>query len=58
MNQDQNNKTEKAILTPLPCGGYAIQGIDSKTKQSIQIGYIGKNLALEGFFPEGYQIKK
>jgi len=56
--QQETTKKEKSILKPLPCGGYAIQGIDTKTKQTIQVGYIGKNLSLDGFFPDGYEIKK
>ena len=57
-NQDNTQKTEKAILKLLPCGGYTVQGVDSKTKQTTQVGYIGKNLPLQGYFPEGYEIKK
>lgn len=42
----------------LPEGGWAIYGIDSKTKQESQVGYIGENLDLQGFLPEGAQIVK
>lgn len=42
----------------LPEGGWAIYGIDSKTKQEAQVGYIGENLNVEAFLPEGAQLIK
>lgn len=51
-------KTEKAIIKQLPCGGYAILGVDTKNKTAVQTGYIGKDLPLEGFFPNGYTVQQ
>jgi len=38
-------------------GGYALYGTDSKTKQEIQVGYIGENLNLEAWLPKGVKIE-
>ena len=42
----------------LPEGGWAIYGTDPKTKTEAQIGYIGENLKVEAFLPEGAQLNK
>lgn len=42
----------------LPEGGWAIYGIDPKEKKEIQMGYIGENLNVEAFVPEGAQLIK
>jgi len=49
---------EKIKVKKLPCGGHAIYGVDTKTKQLIQLGYIGANLPLDGFLPAGYILEK
>ena len=49
---------EKTKIKQLPCGGYAIIGVDIKSKTETQIGYIGQGLPLEGSFPGGYIISK
>jgi hypothetical protein len=49
---------EKTKLKQLPCGGYAIYGIDIKTKQEVQVGYIGSKLPLEGYISKDYTIVK
>jgi hypothetical protein len=41
----------KLKLKKLPCGGYGIYTEDKKTSQSVQIGYVGANLSLDGFCP-------
>jgi len=38
-------------------GGYALYGIDPKTKSEIQVGYIGEGLPLEGYLPKGLKIE-
>lgn len=48
---------EKPQVKKLPCGGYAIYGIDNKSKQEIQVGYIGSNLNVEAFLPAGVTIQ-
>lgn len=53
-----SEKKEKVNIKKLPCGGYAIMGIDIKSKQIVQVGYIGPNLLLDGFLPDGYVIVK
>ena len=55
---EQTQKQEQTKIKQLPCGGYAIIGVDSKSKAETQIGYIGQNLPLEGYFPGGYIISK
>jgi hypothetical protein len=55
---EQTQKQEKTKIKQLPCGGYAIIGVDGKSKAETQIGYIGQNLPLEGYFPGGYIISK
>jgi len=42
----------------LSCGGIAIYGIDLKTKQPTQIGYIGANLPLEAYLPKNCILQK
>lgn len=58
MSNEQSE--QKAVTTgkKLPCGGIAIYGIDIKTKQQIQIGYVGKNLAETPYWTQGVQIKQ
>ena len=51
-------KKEKSIARKLPCGGYAIYTNDIKTKTLMQTGYIGSNLKLEAWLPEGTVIEK
>lgn len=41
----------------LPCGGYAIFGIDIKTKNRIQIAYVGPGLPAEEYL-KGVKIEK
>ena len=41
----------------LPCGGYAIYGVDPKTKSPAQIGYVGTNLPLDGWLKDVKIIK-
>jgi len=48
---------EKPLVKKLPCGGYGIYGIDIKSKQHIQIGYIGAKLNLEAYLPPGVTIQ-
>ena len=38
-------------------GGYALYGIDPKTKTETQVGYIGDNLDLKGLLPQGVKIE-
>jgi len=49
---------EKTKLKQLPCGGYAVYGVDIKTKQEVQVGYIGPNLPLESYVSKDYIIVK
>jgi hypothetical protein len=49
---------DKPTVKLLPCGGHAIFAVDPKTKQSTQIGYIGKNLPLDGYMPAGTTVQK
>jgi len=51
------NKTSYKVKK-LPEGGWAIYGIDPKEKKETQIGYIGENLKVEAFLPEGAQLVK
>jgi hypothetical protein len=48
---------EKPVVKKLPCGGHAIYGIDFKSKQQVQIGYIGANLNLEAYLPPGITLQ-
>lgn len=57
MNMSEPTK-DKPIAKKLPCGGIAIYGIDNKSKQSIQIGYIGANLNPEAFLPKDCVVQK
>jgi hypothetical protein len=38
-------------------GGYALYSIDPKTKQETQVGYIGENLNIEAWIPQGVKIE-
>jgi hypothetical protein len=38
-------------------GGYALYGVDPKTKQEMQVGYIGEGLPLDGYLPKGLKIE-
>ena len=38
-------------------GGYALYGIDPKTKTEIQVGYIGESLTLEAWLPKRVKIE-
>jgi hypothetical protein len=38
-------------------GGYALYSIDPKTKQETQVGYIGENLNIEAWLPQGVKIE-
>jgi len=38
-------------------GGYALYAIDLKTKQETQVGYIGENLTLEAWLPQGVKVE-
>jgi len=51
------NKTTYKVKK-LPEGGWAIYGTDPKTKTEAQVGYIGENLKVEAFLPEGAQLVK
>lgn len=57
-----SNETKdlKNVLTAkkLPCGGYAIYGIDMKTKNPTQVGYVGKGLAEFSCYLEGVKVEK
>ena len=53
-----NEQKEKVSGKKLPCGGIAIYGIDAKSKQEIQIGYIGKELAQTPYWTDNIQFKK
>lgn len=55
MSQDKPNKISGKKL---PCGGIAIYGIDLKSKQLVQIGYIGKNLAEFSYWTENIEFQK
>ena len=48
---------DKPIVKKLPCGGHAIYSIDIKSKQQIQVGYIGANLNLEAYLPVGTKLQ-
>ena len=52
-----DNKTTYKVKK-LPEGGWAIYGTDPKTKTEAQVGYIGENLKVEAFLPEGAQLVK
>ena len=49
---------EKPVVRKLKCGGWGIYTIDPKTKQQAQTGYIGANMTLECWLPEGAVIEK
>lgn len=49
---------DKLTAKKLPCGGTAIYGIDVKSKQVIQIGYIGANLNVDAFLPKDCVVQK
>ena len=53
-----NKTSEKVKVKKLPCGGYAIYGIDFKTKQEVQVGYVGAGLNAEAYLPAGAEISK
>lgn len=53
---EQNNKDLTA--KKLPCGGLAIYGIDPKTKNRVQIGYLGKDLPIEAWLSKDVKIEK
>jgi len=57
-NTDMSENKDKPTVRRLPCGGHAIFAVDPKTKQSTQIGYIGKNLPLDGYMPAGTIVQK
>jgi hypothetical protein len=42
----------------LPEGGWGIFTLDRKTKAEQQTGYIGPNLKVEAFLPEGAELEK
>ena len=53
------SETKQQIkVKKLPEGGWAMYGIDTKEKKEVQIGYIGENLKVEAFIPEGAQLVK
>lgn len=52
-----DNKTSHKVKQ-LPEGGWAIYSIDPKDKKEIQTAYIGPNLKVEAFLPEGAQMSK
>jgi hypothetical protein len=52
---DDKNKT---IIRKFKCGGHGIFTVDLKTKQLQQTGYIGPNLTLEAWLPDGATIEK
>jgi len=49
---------EKPIVKKLKCGGWGIYTTDVKTKMLAQTGYIGSNLTLECWLPEGAVVEK
>jgi len=49
---------DKIRVKKLPCGGYAIYGIDFKTKQEVQVGYVGAGLNAEAYLPKNAEIIK
>lgn len=49
---------EKLTAKKLSCGGTAIYGLDVKSKQVIQIGYIGANLNVDAFLPKDCVVQK
>lgn len=53
-----NKSSDKPKVKKLPCGGYAIYGVDSKSKQEVQVGYIGAGLKLEAYLPPNAEIIK
>ncbi len=53
-----NEQKEKSKGKVLPCGGIAVYGIDLKSKQEVQVGYIGKELAQVPYWTQNIQISK
>lgn len=53
-----NEQSKDLTAKILPCGGYAIFGIDQKSKNRIQIGYVGPNLNKDAFLPKDIKIEK
>ena len=49
---------DKFTAKKLPCGGIAIYGVDVKTKQVMQVGYIGPGLNAEAFLPKDCVVQK
>lgn len=54
----ENKVAEKLKVKKLPCGGHAIYGVDPKSKQLAQVGYIGASLPVEAFMPENAVLEK
>lgn len=55
---EMSETKQQTKVKKLPEGGWAIYGIDPKEKKEVQIGYIGENLNVEAFIPEGAQLIK
>lgn len=49
---------EKPVVKKLKCGGWGVYTTDPKTKMPAQTGYIGPNLSLEAYLPEGAVVEK
>lgn len=58
MFMSDNKPADKIKVKQLPCGGYAIYGVDIKSKQEVQVGYIGANLNAQAFLPANAEIVK
>ena len=58
MSNEQSEQKNIVTGKRLPCGGIAVYGIDIKTKQKIQIGYIGKNLAEASYWTQDIKLEK
>jgi hypothetical protein len=58
MSNEQKDIKNVLTAKKLPCGGYAVYGIDMKTKNTAQVGYVGKTLAEFPYYFEGVKVEK
>jgi len=58
MSNEQKDNKNNLTAKKLPCGGYAIFGIDPKTKNPAQVGYVGKGLADVPYYLDGVKVEK
>lgn len=55
---DKPVTSEKTKVKQLPCGGWAIYGVDAKTKQLAQVGYVGASLNPDAYLPANREVVK